>query len=206
MSEMTSSHISVGSQTLYVMYDSDDVCLYVGRTNRFLSRIAKHGAKKDWWTEVSYTKMFRCNSSDELAQLEKEAIRQFNPKYNIVRYGHDYIPPRDQPERDLELLLGTLQNPSECVIQAELFTTSDSDLSSAAATFCNSKDITVEDFTEFLYWTIQTEKEFNAKGRIAICDENGEWLPKAKFCSVVERDRNAPRHPLIENFLKDMVQ
>ena len=69
---------------LYRFFDAHGELLYVGRTNNPPQRLNGHKADKDWWRDVSNVAMEHYESFAALEQAERDAIKNENPKYNIV--------------------------------------------------------------------------------------------------------------------------
>lgn len=66
-----------------------EVLLYVGITVNPSTRWPTHERGKEWWEEITTITIERCPSRAQALSLEREAIRNEHPKYNIAH----------QPER-----------------------------------------------------------------------------------------------------------
>jgi len=143
------------------MYDSEDICLYVGRTNRFLARVKKHVEQKDWWTEVAYTRVFHFETKATLNEVEKQTIKELNPKYNVVRYGAEFresVEPSRMQRADVD------PEPYKCVIIG----TQEDEYGNVFCTivYGPKTEMGTNDLREFLYWVLKQEQELNMSARI----------------------------------------
>lgn len=71
--------------TLYRAFDSESNLLYVGQTIRHGVRIHEHAASSGWWDQTAKIEVTHLRNAIELDDAEYKAIRDENPKYNIMR-------------------------------------------------------------------------------------------------------------------------
>ena len=69
---------------LYRLYDDVGALLYVGISNRWITRVGRHAVTKDWWREVATVTRQTWPSRAEALAAEAEAIRAERPRYNIA--------------------------------------------------------------------------------------------------------------------------
>lgn len=74
-----------GRVWLYRLFDSTGKLLYVGVTNNPDARFRTHRRQKAWWPEVASHTLTEYEYRAHAFRCEKEAIRDENPAYNIVR-------------------------------------------------------------------------------------------------------------------------
>lgn len=72
------------STTLYRLYDSAGVLLYVGITDRHLTRHAEHATSKPWWLRVWAQPFRHWPTRADALREERWAIRNELPVYNIT--------------------------------------------------------------------------------------------------------------------------
>src|SRR5689334_22253739 len=72
-----------GGYCVYVAYNADDVCLYVGRTGLGDRRLRQHAKTKEWWPRVSRVEVFHTASKEEAALREYELLRRLQPECNV---------------------------------------------------------------------------------------------------------------------------
>jgi predicted GIY-YIG superfamily endonuclease len=65
-----------GQDWVYVVYDADGSCLYVGRTNHPAGRFAGHKRKAEWWTRA--VRVTWKQFDDPEARLIEELRPEFN--------------------------------------------------------------------------------------------------------------------------------
>lgn len=91
---------------LYRLFNADGVLLYVGETNNPVERYVEHRDTKEWWPEVASHSIYWSTKGREAVQeLEKEAIRDEWPIYNIAhqpRGDGTYFVPSYVVEKILE--------------------------------------------------------------------------------------------------------
>lgn len=75
--------VALRPHTLYRFFDSDRVLLYVGITNDPSRRWSQH-SNKPWWTEVALVTLEQFSTRDAVLVAEKDAIRDEQPRYNVV--------------------------------------------------------------------------------------------------------------------------
>jgi predicted GIY-YIG superfamily endonuclease len=72
------------SYSLYRVYDSDGVLLYIGKTWNMENRMNDHSRHSKWWNEFSTMTVERnFYDYDSLTKAETMAIRDEQPKYNL---------------------------------------------------------------------------------------------------------------------------
>jgi len=71
-------------QTLYRMYDANDVLLYVGITSRGARRFAEHAADKPWWRHVDRIDLEHHRTREQVENAERIAIASERPLHNVV--------------------------------------------------------------------------------------------------------------------------
>jgi excinuclease UvrABC nuclease subunit len=76
--------------TVYRLYDATGILLYVGCTTNLDRRLKRHAATKPWWPDVAHMVAQSFNVAEEADWAERIAIRDEDPKHNIMRY----TPPR----------------------------------------------------------------------------------------------------------------
>lgn len=69
---------------VYTMRNKDKETLYVGMSKDPKKRAKQHAKKKDWYPEVTKTKVKTYPNRESAAKAEKKAIQSKSPKYNIV--------------------------------------------------------------------------------------------------------------------------
>lgn len=69
---------------VYWHWDANGVLLYIGYTEDMGAREKQHSREDDWYTEVVATKRTRYGSEAEARAAETEAIREEQPKYNVM--------------------------------------------------------------------------------------------------------------------------
>lgn len=69
---------------VYRFYDRDRALLYVGVTKAPKERFSQHAATKAWWGEVDRRELRLCASRTEALRREARAIREEEPRHNIV--------------------------------------------------------------------------------------------------------------------------
>lgn len=74
--------------TLYRLYDSHRVLLYVGISNQPLVRFGQHAADKPWWTEVAHIDLDHFHERSWAEAAERQAITREHPLYNVVHSPH----------------------------------------------------------------------------------------------------------------------
>lgn len=72
------------TQTLYRMYDKNNVLLYVGITSRGSRRFAEHAADKPWWRQVDRIDLEHHKTREQVEDAERVAIASERPLHNIV--------------------------------------------------------------------------------------------------------------------------
>jgi predicted GIY-YIG superfamily endonuclease len=70
--------------TLYRYFDSDDVLLYVGITQRDGQRHREHAKNSDWFSLVKTHTITRFANRQDAIEAESFAIATENPLYNVV--------------------------------------------------------------------------------------------------------------------------
>lgn len=76
------------SQQLYRLFSAEDELLYIGISVSALARFAQHKADKPWIGEVARVAIETHDCARaEIEALERSAIIQEKPKYNIVHAG-----------------------------------------------------------------------------------------------------------------------
>lgn len=73
---------------IYRHYDKDGVLLYVGMSNNALSRLSQHKQHADWFEQIETVKIQTVNSRSEAFRLERKAIAEEKPKFNISAGNH----------------------------------------------------------------------------------------------------------------------
>ena len=73
--------------TLYRFFDADDLLLYVGISDKPLSRFAQHSADKTWWPEVHSIKLWHFATREDAADAERALIAFARPPYNANHVG-----------------------------------------------------------------------------------------------------------------------
>lgn len=71
-------------QTLYRMYDKNNVLLYVGITQQQVVRFYQHAREKSWWMEVDRITVTHYPDRNSVEAAELAAIQSESPRYNIV--------------------------------------------------------------------------------------------------------------------------
>jgi hypothetical protein len=69
---------------LYRLYDDAGALIYVGISNRWIRRVGRHAATKDWWREVATVTRQVWPSRAEALAAEALAIRTERPRYNVA--------------------------------------------------------------------------------------------------------------------------
>lgn len=78
-----------GMQYVYLLFDEDEVLLYVGRSHRPGNRFDKHRRHQPWWPSVSGLLILAVNGETKaeaaalVAGLELHCIRRLGPQYNV---------------------------------------------------------------------------------------------------------------------------
>lgn len=73
-------------QQLYRLYDADGELLYIGISYSAIIRFAQHRDRQPWIDDVCRIEIEAHDvSRAEIEEMEAEAIRTENPRYNIVR-------------------------------------------------------------------------------------------------------------------------
>ena len=67
---------------VYLFWDADDNCLYVGLTVNVKTRHGSHAREKRWWDKVDRIDQIDCASRDEADALETKLIVELRPRYN----------------------------------------------------------------------------------------------------------------------------
>lgn len=65
---------------VYLLFDVDNVPVYVGSTARLKTRLAQHQSDKVWTQWVAY----RCENRQAAYELETRYLRQYKPRYNKI--------------------------------------------------------------------------------------------------------------------------
>lgn len=68
---------------LYRMFDADDNLLYVGITFNPQSRFTAHRRDKEWWRDIARISLSHYECRVDLAEAERQAIRDEQPLYNL---------------------------------------------------------------------------------------------------------------------------
>ena len=71
-------------QTLYRFFDAEDNLLYIGITMAFRERWSQHRRDKEWIDEITTIRLEQYETREELLQAEENAIRQEQPRYNVI--------------------------------------------------------------------------------------------------------------------------
>lgn len=72
---------------VYHLFTDDKELLYIGVSSNPKERMKEHKREKDWFREVScYTERL-FESRDLALEIERDEIKMFSPKYNIVHNG-----------------------------------------------------------------------------------------------------------------------
>ena len=69
---------------LYRIFDSQRNLLYVGATTNPSFRFSCHAHTRPWWNEASEIKLQHFGSPEELTEAELAAIRNENPRFNLM--------------------------------------------------------------------------------------------------------------------------
>jgi len=72
---------------VYRFYNAKGDLLYVGITNRLPVRLGEHEGDKAWWSEVERITVTHLSNRKDAELLEKAAIKEEKPKYNIAHNG-----------------------------------------------------------------------------------------------------------------------
>jgi excinuclease UvrABC nuclease subunit len=72
---------------LYRLWDDNDQLLYVGISKSAMARLTQHQRNKEWSQEIAKVTIESVGSRDEAQRLEKIAIQNEQPKYNIQHAG-----------------------------------------------------------------------------------------------------------------------
>lgn len=70
---------------IYRHYSKDGALLYVGVSLSLLKRISEHKDNSHWFSEISVIKLTKCETRQEALEIERRAITDENPKYNLLR-------------------------------------------------------------------------------------------------------------------------
>lgn len=74
-----------GRTAVYRFFDEEGSLLYVGIAVHPRTRWRAHAAEKQWWPSVARKTVEWCDTREEAADREYEAIAAENPMYNVVR-------------------------------------------------------------------------------------------------------------------------
>ena len=69
---------------LYKIYNNDGRLLYIGISDKLLSRISSHIKRKPWSDEISIIRIDNFKSREELEEAERSAIGAEKPLYNVI--------------------------------------------------------------------------------------------------------------------------
>lgn len=83
---------------VYHIYDSGDVLIYVGVADRLGRRWDQHARKQPWWDSMHHQAVTWYETRDEALQVERDAIRDEAPVYNIIWNGPRPERPARRPE------------------------------------------------------------------------------------------------------------
>lgn len=88
-------------QQLYRYYDAHGQLLYVGVSKSAIHRMFEHKSAQTWWLEVTDTKIETKYgwTREEIEDLERDVIREENPRYNVSRPK-----PRTKPDEPEQVL------------------------------------------------------------------------------------------------------
>jgi hypothetical protein len=92
---------------LYRLYNTADVLLYVGVSDKPLVRWAQHAAEKTWWSEVAKLTLDWHDTRELALEAELRAIGTEHPRHNSPRWNVSNTPgptPRQAFRIDRELL------------------------------------------------------------------------------------------------------
>lgn len=81
---------------LYRIYDSAGALLYVGISLNPLARWSAH-VQRDWWYRVTRIDVAWFDTRREAEAAEREAIKQFDPPYNVVHTRRNGQTPSSRP-------------------------------------------------------------------------------------------------------------
>lgn len=68
---------------VYRFFNAEDDLLYIGQSQRMLTRIREHELCTPWFDEVTQITV-QTTSAEDLDSVEREAIRNERPRYNVV--------------------------------------------------------------------------------------------------------------------------
>lgn len=68
---------------LYRFFDRDGRLLYIGITSNFVSRLAQHESKVDWFKDIARIELVHFEARDEALVAEGEEIQSRKPIYNV---------------------------------------------------------------------------------------------------------------------------
>lgn len=74
-----------GHSGVYVMYDLNNVCLYVGKTSSLGNRMVSHRNTSDFYREVEYINFYPNSNEYEKDILETYLINEFKPLHNKAK-------------------------------------------------------------------------------------------------------------------------
>jgi hypothetical protein len=79
--------------TIYKFFNVADDLLYVGITGRGPRRWVEHGATQPWWGDVARVEVEHEADRRRAVERERELIREYHPKHNVVHNGKSKIVP-----------------------------------------------------------------------------------------------------------------
>lgn len=83
--------VQASPHIVYRLYSANGALLYVGITDRGPRRWVEHARTKPWFVHVSRFDIVRCPSRAAAEDLERSAIREERPRYNVV-HNHGGAP------------------------------------------------------------------------------------------------------------------
>jgi hypothetical protein len=88
---------------LYRHYDAENILLYVGISNNYLSRSIQHARDSKWWNNIASSRVEKFKSRSLAMEAERQAIIQEKPRYNIIHTRCSTRNKRKEPKDNLEI-------------------------------------------------------------------------------------------------------
>ncbi len=76
---------NAGINGVYVMWDVDGSCLYVGKTNNLRSRMYGHRRESDFYSLIEYLDVYKNSNEFQKDVLETYLINDLRPLFNIAK-------------------------------------------------------------------------------------------------------------------------
>lgn len=92
------SQITTKETSVYRHYDSDNILLYIGISQDFLSRTFMHKRSAHWWRQIATIKVEHFSAREDAEIAEKLAIIKERPIFNTT-YSTDPLLPQKKITR-----------------------------------------------------------------------------------------------------------